>query len=149
MYGAYTEDAGEYQAVVDRLRRKWETAKQYVPEPIIEYSDKCRIGILSVGGCDGAVREARDRLQEQGRATNYLRVRAFPFNDQVQDFLDKHDQVYVVEQDRDAQLRSLLLLETRVAQEKLIPVLYYNGLPIPAEAIVKAINPAMAKGEAA
>ncbi len=149
MLGAYTEDAGEYQAVVDRLRRKWETAKQYVPEPIIEYSDKCRVGILSVGGCDGAVREARDHLLEQGTQTNYLRVRAFPFNEQVQDFLDNHDRVYVVEQNRDAQLRSLLLLETSVEQDKLIPVLYYNGLPIPAEAIVKAIKPAMAKGEAA
>jgi 2-oxoglutarate ferredoxin oxidoreductase subunit alpha len=149
MYGAYTEDAGEYQEVVDRLRRKWETAKQYEPAPVIEADEKCRVGIISIGGCDGAVREARDRLRESGVATNYLRVRAFPFGSGVQKFLDAHDRVYVVEQNRDAQLRALLLLETRVTQDKLVPVLHYNGLPINAAAIVDGINADMAKGEAA
>ena len=149
MYGAYTEDAGEYQDVVDRLRRKWETAKQYVPAPVVDYSEKYSTGIISIGGCDDAVREARDRLKESGIGTNYLRVKAFPFNQQVQDFLDAHDRIYVVEQNRDAQLRGLLLLETRVSQDQLVPVLHYNGLPINASAIVNAINQDLAKGEAA
>jgi 2-oxoglutarate ferredoxin oxidoreductase subunit alpha len=149
MYGAYTEDAGEYRAVVDRLRRKWETAKKLVPEPVADYSERHRIGILSVGSCDGAVREARDRLAEAGVSTNYLRVRAFPFGQQVQDFLDAHDRVYVVEQNRDAQLRSLLLLETSVEQTKLVPILHYDGLPITASSIVANINQDMAKGKAA
>jgi len=140
MYGAYTEDAKEYQAVVDRLLRKWETAKTLVPAPVVEHSDRHRTGIISVGSCDGAVREARDRLAEAGIGTNYLRVKAFPFGQAVQDFLDAHDRIYVVEQNRDAQLRSLLLLETRVTQDKLVPVLYYDGLPITAGSIEDAIR---------
>jgi 2-oxoglutarate ferredoxin oxidoreductase subunit alpha len=149
MYGAYTEDAKEYQAVVDRLRRKWETAKGLVPKPVIEYTERQRTGIISVGSCDGAVREARDRLAESGVATNYLRVRAFPFGAEVQKFLDAHDQIFVVEQNRDAQLRSLLLLETRVDPDRLIAVLHYDGLPVPAASIVDGINQALAKGKAA
>ncbi len=149
MYGAYTEDAKEYQAVVDRLRRKWETAKQHVPAPVVEYSERHRIGIISIGSCDGAVREARDRLVAAGVATNYLRVKALPFNQQVQDFLDAHDRIYVVEQNRDAQLRSLLLLETRVDPSKLVATLHYDGLPILAASIVDGINRDLAAGKAA
>ena len=148
-YGAYTEDSGEYQEVVDRLRRKWETAKAYVPGPLIDRSEDCRTGIISLGSCDDAVREARDQLRNQGVATNYLRVRAFPFNAEVQDFLDQHDRIYVVEQNRDAQLRGLLLLETRVTQDKLVPVTHYNGLPLSAGEVVTAISQDLARGEAA
>lgn len=149
MYGAYTEDANEYQEVVDRLRRKWETAKGYVPEAITDYSEKYRTGIIAYGSSDDAVREARDRLKDSGVGTNYLRVRAFPFTDEVQRFLDAHDRVYVVEQNRDAQLRSLLLLETRVAQDKLIPILHYNGLPIDAVSVLEKINKDLEKVVAA
>jgi 2-oxoglutarate ferredoxin oxidoreductase subunit alpha len=149
MYGAYTEDAREYQAVVDRLRRKWDTATQLVPAPAVEYSERHRVGIVSVGSCDSAVREARDRLAEAGVSTNYLRVRAFPFGQQVQDFLDAHDRIYVVEQNRDAQLRSLLLLETRVEQAKLVSILHYDGLPITAAGVVAGVNQDMAAGQAA
>jgi len=149
MYGAYTEDAREYQEVVDRLRRKWETAKRYVPEPIVEYSEKYRSGIISLGSCNDAVQEARARLRDAGVGTNYLRVRAFPFTDEVQQFIDAHERIYVVEQNRDAQLRSLLLLETRCDQDRLIPVLHYNGLPIDAAAVTDAINEDLQKGVAA
>jgi 2-oxoglutarate ferredoxin oxidoreductase subunit alpha len=149
MYGAYTEVSKEYQEVVDRLRRKWETAKQYVPDPVVDYSEKNRVGIISIGSCDGAVVEARDHLTGTGVGLNYLRVRAFPFTDQVQTFLDAHDRIYVVEQNRDAQLRALLLLETRVNPEKLISLLYYNGLPISAGGVIESINADMAKGVAA
>jgi 2-oxoglutarate ferredoxin oxidoreductase subunit alpha len=149
MYGAYTEDAKEYQAVVDRLRRKWDTAKRLVPAPEIDYSERCRTGIISVGSCDGAVREARDRLAESGVTTNYLRVKAFPFGDQVDEFIAAHDRIYVVEQNRDAQLRGLLLLEIGPDPAKLVPVLHYDGLPITAASIVEKINQDMAKGVAA
>ena len=149
MYGYYTEDAGEYQDLVDRLRRKWETAKDYVPAPEIDYSEKHRIGIISVGSCDDAVREARDHLAAGGVNMNYLRVKAFPFNDQVQKFLDVHDRIYVVEQNRDAQLRSLLTLECDVDPKRMTSVLHYNGLPVAAGSIVAGINEDMAKGVAA
>ena len=149
MYGAYTEDAAEYQDIVDRLRRKWETAKDYVPRPVVDYTEKYRVGIISVGSCDGAVREARDWLMASGVGLNYLRVKAFPFNREVQEFLDAHDRIYVVEQNRDAQLRSLLLLEEKVSAEKLVSVLHYDGLPINASCIYEEINEDMAKGVAA
>jgi 2-oxoglutarate ferredoxin oxidoreductase subunit alpha len=149
MYGAYTEDRREYQQVVDRLRLKWETAKDLVPVPVVDYSEKYRVGIISFGSCDGAVREARDRLMASGVGLNYLRVKAFPFNKDVQDFLDAHDRIYVVEQNRDAQLRSLLLLETQVHAEKLVATLTYDGLPIHAWDIVNAVNEDMAAGAAA
>ena len=149
MYGAYTEDAGEYQQVVDRLRRKWDTAKSYVPKPVVEYSDKNRIGIVSVGSCDEAVREAIYDLDKEGLGINYLRVTAFPFSAEVEEFIDKHDKIYVVEQNRDAQLKSLLVLELGIHQERLTEVLHYNGLPMNAAFVVEAINQDLARGEAA
>ncbi len=149
MYGAYTEDAAEYQQVVDRLRRKWETAKTLVPAAEVEYSERCRVGFITVGSCDAAVREARDRLAQAGVQINYLRVKAFPFGADVQAYLDNHDRVFVVEQNRDAQLRSLLLLETQVPPDKLVPVLHYDGLPIHADAVLSAVNGHLARGKAA
>ena len=149
MYGAYTETSREYQEVVDRLRFKWETAKKIVPRPVIDYSEKYRVGIISIGSCDGAVGEARARLMDTGVGLNYMRIKSFPFNDEVQGFLDAHDRIYVVEQNRDAQLRSLLTLETQVNSEKLVPALSYNGLPIEAKSIVAMINEDMAEGAAA
>ncbi len=148
-YGAYTEDADEYQEVVDRLRRKWETAKSYVPGPVVHYSEKHKVGIVTVGSCHDAVVEARHKLSENGIGVNYLRIKAFPFTDEVQKFLDAHDRIYVVEQNRDAQLKGLLLLETAVEQRKLNSLLYYDGLPITANGIIESISEDMAKGVAA
>jgi 2-oxoglutarate ferredoxin oxidoreductase subunit alpha len=149
MYGAYTEDSAEYQEVVDRLRRKWETATSYVPGPEIHYSEKNRVAIVSVGSCHGAVLEARDRLHESGIDVNYMRLKAFPFDEQVEQFLEAHDQIYVVEQNRDAQLRSLLILETQTDAAKLAPLLFYDGLPINARGIVEALTRDHAKVVAA
>ena len=149
MYGAYTEDAAEYQAVVDRLRRKFDTAKQLVPPAEIHVSEKCRVGFLTIGSCDNAVKEARALLAEEGVNMNYLRVKGFPFGKDVQDYLDSHERIYVVEQNRDAQLRSLLMLETRVDPNKLVPVLHYDGLPILAKSVVDGVNEDLARGKAA
>ena len=149
MYGAYTEDAGEYQEVVDRLLVKWETAKSLVPAPVTDIDESNKVGVISIGSCDHAVREARDILAEDGITMNYMRVRAFPFDQSVQDFLDKHDRVYIVEQNRDAQLKSLLRLELKVDENKLSSILHYNGLPMTAGFVVDAVNQDMARGEAA
>jgi len=148
-YGGYTEDSAEYQEVVDRLLVKWETARKLVPEPAIRYSKFNRYGIISLGSCDGAVNEALLRLKEQNIGLNYCRVKAFPFSDAVRDFIDKHDQVYVIEQNRDAQLRSLLTLDLEVDPAKLIPMLHYNGMPISAGFVMKRILAELAKGQAA
>jgi 2-oxoglutarate ferredoxin oxidoreductase subunit alpha len=149
MHGAYTEDAAEYQAVVDRLRRKFDTAKQLVPPAEIHLSDKCRSGILTIGSCDNAVKEARAQLAEAGVHLNFLRVKGFPFGKEVQGYLDNNDRIYVVEQNRDAQLRSLLMLETRVDPNKLVSVLHYDGLPILARTVVDGVNQDLARGKAA
>jgi 2-oxoglutarate ferredoxin oxidoreductase subunit alpha len=148
MYGAYTEDAGEYKQVVDRLLRKWETAKEYVPKPVTE-GEGNSIGFLTIGSCDQAVREARDILAESGVKADYMRVRAFPFNQDVQDFLDSHDRVYVIEQNRDAQLRGMLRLEAKVSDDKICTVLHYNGLPMTAGFVIDAVNEDLARGVAA
>jgi len=148
-YGAYTEDSGEYQEVVDRLLVKWETARDMVPAPEIQYSKFNKTAILSVGSCDGAVKEALISLKEKNIGMNYCRVKAFPFNEDVKKFIDKHERVYVVEQNRDAQLRSLLILDAEVDAEKLVAVLHYDGMPINAAFVINKIEEEVAKGRAA
>ena len=148
-YGGYTEDSGEYQEVMERLARKWETARTLVPEPVIVGSDKNKVGILSVGSCDGAVREAIAQLARNGVNLDYCRVKAFPFSETVREFIEQHDVVYVVEQNRDAQLRSLLILDIEGDPDKLVPVLHYNGLPMTAGFVVGKIQEDMSKGRAA
>jgi 2-oxoglutarate ferredoxin oxidoreductase subunit alpha len=97
------------------------------------------IGVVTLGGCDPAVREALDLLAQRGVDASYMRVRGFPFDDSVEAFLDAHDVCFVVEQNRDAQLRSLLILETHVPQEKLRSVLVYGGFPLSARHVVDGI----------
>jgi 2-oxoglutarate/2-oxoacid ferredoxin oxidoreductase subunit alpha len=148
-FGAYTEDSQEYQEVVDRLLVKWETARELVPEPELAYSKFNKRAILTLGSCDGAVKEALDRLKEKGTGLNYCRIKAFPFSESVKEFIDKHERVYVVEQNRDAQLRSLLMLDIEADAKKLVPILHYNGLPLAANFVVEKVREDMAKGRAA
>jgi len=149
-YGGRTEVGSEYQDVMDRLVVKWRTAADLVPPPVVRRArTKTRRAILSVGSCDGAVREAIDRLSRQGIALDYMRVRAFPFSDKVETFLADHDRIFVVEQNRDAQLRGLLLNETAVEKDKLTSVLQYDGLPMDARVIENAVEETLAKEAAA
>jgi 2-oxoglutarate/2-oxoacid ferredoxin oxidoreductase subunit alpha len=137
--GTYTEDSTEYQIVLDRLTRKFQTAKKYLPRPVIEQDPRTDIAIVSIGSSDGAVHEALDILRARGVQMNYMRVRAFPFSEEVEKFLADHRLLFVVEQNRDAQLRSLLTLETRVAKEKLRSLLHYSGLPVSSSFIVDGV----------
>ena len=148
-YGAYTENSADYQEVVDRLLVKWETARTLVPEPDIKFSKFNKSAILSLGSCDGAVKEALVQLEDKNVGLNYCRVKAFPFSESVRDFIDKHDCVYVVEQNRDAQLRSLLILDIEAPQEKLVSLLHYDGMPIGADFVVDRVLEEVAKGRAA
>ncbi len=145
----YTEDATEYQEVLDRLRRKHDYAKKLVPEPTVRRKDGLTTGVISIGSCDAAVLEALDRLACEGIELNYLRVRSFPFSSEVDQFLEQHRQIFVVEQNRDAQLKSLLLLETSADRDQLTSILHYGGMPIDSSFIVRGIRVALAKGEAA
>ena len=149
-YGAYTEDSDEYQEVVDRLCLKWKTAATLVPAPAILKSPRpTDLAVVSVGSCDYAVLEAIEHLAGRGIFLDYLRVKAFPFSDEVEEFLEQHERVFVVEQNRDAQLKSLLTLETDYPKNRMISVLNYSGLPIDRRCIVDAIEQAVAKGVAA
>jgi 2-oxoglutarate ferredoxin oxidoreductase subunit alpha len=148
-YGAYTEDSAAYQDVLDRLLVKWDTARELVPQASIEYSQFNNAAIITVGSGHGACAEAIDRLQAQNINLNYCRVRSFPFNNDVKDFIDKHEVVYVVEQNRDAQLRALLVLDVDANPRKLVSLLHYNGMPINAGFIVEGILAEIAKGRAA
>jgi 2-oxoglutarate ferredoxin oxidoreductase subunit alpha len=139
-YGGYTEDSDEYQDVLDRLLVKWETAKTLVPGAVLNRAErKTRLGIVAFGSSDGAVIEARDELAEQGVHADYLRIRAFPFGQEVIDFLHGHETVFVVEQNRDAQMKSLLMLETNDIADRLVSILHYNGMPIPSESVVEGV----------
>lgn len=148
-YGGYTEDSAVYQEVIDRLLVKWETARGLVPAPEIEYSKFNKAGILSFGSCDGAIVEALAKFGDKNISLNYCRVKGFPFNDDVRDFIGKHERIYVVEQNRDAQLRSLLILDIGADQNKLVSVLHYDGMPLNASFVVEKIGEEMAKGKAA
>jgi 2-oxoglutarate/2-oxoacid ferredoxin oxidoreductase subunit alpha len=137
--GGYTEIPDEYQEVMDRLLRKHRAARDHVPPPVIERREGTEVGIVTLGGCDRAVREALGQLDEHGVRADYMRVRGFPFSAAVEAFLDEHEVVFVVEQNRDAQLRSLLTLETGVPKDKLRSVLAYGGFPLQAKQVVDGV----------
>jgi 2-oxoglutarate/2-oxoacid ferredoxin oxidoreductase subunit alpha len=138
-FGTYTEDADEYQEVVDRLARKIDGAARSVPAPEFHLQAGADVGIVSIGGCHAAVVEAIHRLKARGVVADYMRVRGFPFDTPVVDFLNRHKLLFVVEQNRDAQLRALLTLETGVARDRMTPVLDYGGLPLTAQRVVDAV----------
>ena len=138
-FGSYTETPAEYQEVVDRLARKHLAAAKFVPEPAIRRTGSARFGIVTMGGCDLAVREAVDILSARGLPATYMRVRGFPFNETVDEFLNEHEFCFVIEQNRDAQLRALLMLETSVAKERLRSVTVYGGFPLSARNVVDRI----------
>jgi len=143
-YGGYTEDGAEYKEVVDRLIAKWASAADKVPAPITKMAAKAtKNAIISVGSCDGAVIEARDKMGADGVYLNYLRVRGFPFSREVEDFIADHDQVFVVEQNRDAQLLGLIAAETNAPREKLIPILHYSGEPLDYKFVRTALSEAL------
>jgi 2-oxoglutarate ferredoxin oxidoreductase subunit alpha len=133
----YTERADDYVRNLDRLRRKFDTAKTLVPPPVVQHDPSAKVGIIAFGSSHWAVEEARDQLREEaGLHTSYLRLRAYPFTPDVDEFIRKHDRIYVVEQNRDAQMLSLLLIDGEAQfAARLRSVLHYNGLPIDARSI--------------
>jgi 2-oxoglutarate/2-oxoacid ferredoxin oxidoreductase subunit alpha len=129
-FGTYTEDSAEYQLVLDRLLKKWATAKRLVPRARIDATAGSPMGIVSIGSCDGPIVEALGILKALGIPLDYMRVRSFPFSEDVERFLAAHEMLFVVEQNRDAQLRALLTLETAVDKAKLRSILHYDGMPL-------------------
>jgi 2-oxoglutarate ferredoxin oxidoreductase subunit alpha len=137
--GGYTEDADEYREVMDRLVRKLNAAAEAVPKPEIIRQEGATGAAITVGGCRGAVLEGLDRLREQGVILDLMRLRGFPFGAEVREFLAGHEKHIVIEQNRDGQLRSLLILETEMAPERLLSLREYGGLPLGTNRVVDGV----------
>lgn len=144
-FGRYTEDAEGYTEVMERLGRKLDTAARHLPEPEIVRTTGATVGVVTVGGCRGAVLEARERLEARGIRVNVMRVRGFPFAPLVAAFLEGNVVNYVVEQNRDAQLLGLLMLETGFPASRLRAVRAYGGMPLSARDVEVGIEAWMAE----
>jgi 2-oxoglutarate ferredoxin oxidoreductase subunit alpha len=139
-YAVYTEKGEEYEKNMHRLMAKWETIKEYVPEPeTVLCGRETDTAVLYYGTSEESSREALDYLAEEGIAINAMRVRAFPFSKEVEDFIYQHERVFVIEQNRDAQLRTLLMAEFEFGPDRLKSVLCFDGTPISARNIRKQI----------
>jgi 2-oxoglutarate/2-oxoacid ferredoxin oxidoreductase subunit alpha len=140
-YARYTEDGGAYVDNMERLLHKFETAKKLVPQPVRRNASlPARHGVIYYGSTSPAMDEAIEGLAAAGHSLDTLRVRAFPFGDDVEGFVSAHDLVFVVEQNRDGQLRTLLINEGEIDPAKLVPVLHYDGSPITARIIMQSIE---------
>jgi 2-oxoglutarate ferredoxin oxidoreductase subunit alpha len=132
----YSEDPQVWHDMMDRLKRKYETARQHVPGPVIQSMDGAEIGLIAFGSTAQAILEARHQLLvRQGIKTDFMRVRALPFTDEVGDFVHSHAQNYVMELNRDGQLHQLLTLEYPQAATRLISLAYHDGLPLTARRV--------------
>jgi 2-oxoglutarate/2-oxoacid ferredoxin oxidoreductase subunit alpha len=148
----YTEDGRIHARVIDRIRRKFDTAAALVPKPEVSIRDKgSKTGLIYFGANTAAVQEGLDLLEREGVKINALRLRAFPFTREVDIFCAAHERIFVVEQNRDAQMRSLLMTEANVPGAKLIPALNYDGMPMTAAfvrgAVLKELKPAQVAAE--
>ncbi len=135
----YTEDSATWVRVLDRVKKKYETAKEYLPAPVIHSMDKAEIGIIAFGSTEPAIEEARHMLAAQGVKTDYLRLRALPATEAVTEFIRAHDRIYVVEMNRDGHLHEILMVDNPAMATKLYSLAYNDGLPLTAKYLSNAI----------
>jgi 2-oxoglutarate ferredoxin oxidoreductase subunit alpha len=139
-HARYSERPQDYKDTVDRLAKKYETAKLFVPAPVVDVRDGAKIGFIAFGTTTWALEESRDQLRrEQNLETSYFRLRALPFTDALKEFVATHDRIYVVEQNRDGQMADMIRLELGEDQRKLRKILHYTGLPCDARTITDAV----------
>jgi 2-oxoglutarate ferredoxin oxidoreductase subunit alpha len=136
----YSEDEKDYKETLDRLRKKFETARKYVPKPIVEMNDGVKTGVICFGSSYEPVREARDRLKASGLKTNHLLLRALPLTEETRKFVAVHDVIYLVEQNRDAQMASIFKDEWPELGAKIVSVLIYDGLPVTTLEVVRQVR---------
>lgn len=145
-YAKYTEEGDAYVKNVQRLQKKWETAKTWVPEPEIVISDVLTTrGVIYFGTSTFSAFEALEILKKDNIHLDVMRIKSFPFNDDVANFCREHEEVFVIEQNRDGQLRSLLINELDLTPQQLISVLHYDGMPITADTILNQIKKSLSK----
>jgi 2-oxoglutarate ferredoxin oxidoreductase subunit alpha len=139
-YARYSEEGKDYTDVMQRLLRKFETAKSLVPQPVIKKAKAdTRWGVIYFGSTSVAMDEALHNLEAQGLHVDACRVRAFPFPETVTEFINAHDQVFVIEQNRDAQMLKLIVNECAIDPARFISILHYDGAPVTARFIISAI----------
>lgn len=140
-YAAYTEDGSVYARNMDRLLKKWDTAKNIVPAPVLyQQENKSPYGLIFFGTSTYSAEEAMDDMEVSGTVFDAIRLRSFPFNKTVEDFIHSHEMIFIIEQNRDAQMRSLLINELNLNPQKMISVLNFDGMPITAQFISTRIN---------
>jgi 2-oxoglutarate ferredoxin oxidoreductase subunit alpha len=140
-YAVYTEDSAVYERNMDRLAKKFDTAREMVPAPEFYNAESAsKAGVLFFGTSTYAAEEAIELLKAEGIALDAMRVKAFPFGRAFQDFIDTHEKVFVIEQNRDAQFKSLMMIELGANPEKLVSILNYDGMPITADFIFNRIK---------
>jgi 2-oxoglutarate ferredoxin oxidoreductase subunit alpha len=135
----YSEDPEVWRANLNRLKKKYETARAYVPAPVVDSQDGARLGIIAFGSSVTAIEEARHQLKAGGIKTDFLRVRAVPFTAEIGDFIRKHEHNFVIELNRDGQLHQLLTLEYPDLAKRLVSIAYTDGLPLTARLVREAI----------
>ncbi len=138
-YANYTENHEDWERNMARIVKKYETARQYMPKPIVENMRSAKIGLIAFGSTHPAMEEARDYLKDDELKTNYMRIRAIPFTSEVKKFIDKNDIVYIVEMNRDGQMHQLLTLEYPEYSNKMVSLTKHDGLPLSAQWVTEAV----------
>jgi len=138
---AYTENEAEYKKNMERLLKKWETARDIVPAPVFSQKENnSSDALLFYGTTNYSAIEALDLMSKDGMQLDAIRILSFPFNKEVEKFIEDHERIFVIEQNRDAQMKTLLVKELCVPQTKLISILNYDGIPITADLIIEGIS---------
>jgi 2-oxoglutarate ferredoxin oxidoreductase subunit alpha len=135
----YSEDPANWHHLLEQLKRKYETSRKFMPEPIIDRSDGAEIGLITYGSTEPAVKEACHILLKQGIKVDLMRIRAVPFNETINEFIQEHSHNYVIEMNRDGQMHQLLTLEYPGSANKLISIAFTDGLPLTARFVCESI----------
>lgn len=139
-FGNYSEDPDVWKRTLDRLKKKFETAREQLPKPVVRKSKGAKIGLIGMGSTEHALLEAQDKLNALGIPSDFLRIRALPFSKEVQEFIQAHERCYVFELNRDGQLHQLLSLEFCTMTNRLISLAYIDGMPMTAEWVVDSVS---------
>jgi 2-oxoglutarate ferredoxin oxidoreductase subunit alpha len=134
-YANYSEDPEDWHALLNRLKKKFETLKPFLPQPVAEKMEGARINLVSFGSTEPAIQEARALLQREGIASDFTRIRSYPFNDVVKEICSTYERNYIVEMNRDGQLHQLLRMHYPELSAKMISYAYTDGLPLTAKQI--------------
>jgi 2-oxoglutarate ferredoxin oxidoreductase subunit alpha len=139
-YGNYSEDPHVWQRILDRIQKKFETAREKLPKPVFRNLEDAQIGLIAMGSTEPAVIEAQDKLAKKGIRADFMRVRALPLSDEVRKFIQTHDRNYVIELNRDGQLNQILAIDYCDLTDRLISLAYIDGLPITANYIIDSVS---------